>query len=279
MAKNFITHNTKWSFCSKFLREFAKKYFEFFSKNVKTRDRPFILQKMAENFITHNTKWSFSSKSLREFAKIFRVFQQKKCKIRDRPFILQKMAENFITHNTKWSFSSKSLREFAKIFRVFQQKKCKIRDRPFILFDMFDMFQFSKLWWTLRDRSNQHRKTTAYHYWQNPKFLSKKYEAPSYLKILHWTTNSFHCNNSTSKVKHCHFRQIHLSRINTRNFFLYETVINLNGSVSYIFLNFGWFSFLIFPISYGLRFLNFSDIFFKIANASLFQKNLNFFLY
>ena len=82
-------------------------------------------------------------------------------KTRDRPLILQKMAENFITHNTKLSFSSKSLREFAKIFRVFQQKKCKIRDRPFILFDMFDMFQFSKLWWTLRDRSNQHRKTTA----------------------------------------------------------------------------------------------------------------------
>ena len=53
----------------------------------------------------------------------------------------------------------------------------------------------------------------------------------------------------------------------------------LNGSVSYIFLNFGWFSFLIFPISYGLRFLNFSDIFFKSANASLFQKNLNVFLY
>ena len=65
----------------------------------------------------------------------------------------------------------------------------------------------------------------------------------------------------------------------TRNLFLKETVINLNGSVSYIFLNFGWFSFLIFPISYGLRFLNFSDIFFKNDNASLFQKNLNVFLY
>ena len=38
-------------------------------------------------------------------------------------------------------------------------------------------------------------------------------------------------------------------------------------------------SFLIFPISYGLRFLNFSDFFFKRANASLFQKNLNVFLY
>ena len=57
-----------------------QKYFEFFSKKVKTHDRPFILQKMAENFIIHNTKWSFSSKSLREFAKIFQVFQQKSAK-------------------------------------------------------------------------------------------------------------------------------------------------------------------------------------------------------
>ena len=40
-----------------------------------------------------------------------------------------------------------------------------------------------------------------------------------------------------------------------------------------------WFSFLIIPISYGLRFLNLSDMFFKSANASLFQKNLNVFLY
>ena len=34
-----------------------------------------------------------------------------------------------------------------------------------------------------------------------------------------------------------------------------------------------------FSITYGLRFLNFSDIFFKGANASLFQKNLNVILY
>ena len=56
----------------------------------------------------------------------------------------------------------------------------------------------------------------------------------------------------------------------TRILFLSETVINLNGSVSYIFLNFGWFLFLIFSISYGLRFLKFSKKIWIIKNASFY---------
>ena len=65
--------------------------------------------------------------------------------------------------------------------------------------------------------------------------------------------------------------------LTTHNLFLQETVINLNGSVSYIFLNFGWFSFLIFPISYGLRFLNFQNIFSKSQNSYVSQINIDIF--
>ncbi len=46
-------------------------------------------------------------------------------------------------------------------------------------------------------------------------------------------------------------------------------MLNLDGSVSYIFLIFGWFLFLIFPICYGLRFLNFQ------VQGHLYNKNLN----
>ena len=55
-------------------------------------------------------------------------------------------------------------------------------------------------------------------------------------------------------------------------------MLNLDGSVSYIFLIFGWFSFLISPISYGRRFLFFSYIFSKNISSSLWQKILIFLL-
>ena len=55
-------------------------------------------------------------------------------------------------------------------------------------------------------------------------------------------------------------------------------MLNLYGSVSYIFLIFGWFSFLISPISYGRRFLFFSYIFSKSISSSLWQKILIFLL-
>ena len=54
-------------------------------------------------------------------------------------------------------------------------------------------------------------------------------------------------------------------------------MLNLDGSVSYIFLIFRWFWFLIFPISYGHRFLNFSNNFFKKQKHIFIQKNLDFF--
>ncbi len=63
----------------------------------------------------------------------------------------------------------------------------------------------------------------------------------------------------------------------TRILFLWETVINFNGSVSYIFMNFGWFLFLIFPICYGLRFLNVSIFYYISSSLSFFSKKSIFF--
>ena len=47
--------------------------------------------------------------------------------------------------------------------------------------------------------------------------------------------------------------------------------VNLNGSLYYVFLIFGWFLFLIFPIFYGLGFLNFSNLFSKKHNTLLIE--------